>query len=86
MRLLLVLLALLSGLSLSEVGATSARAQVVGAAAGAVLVASEERKAEVGFAKAQRPACEQRAIRTVVLPVLAFIPAISISIWDRPLE
>lgn len=86
MRLLLVLLALLSGLSLSEVGATSARSEVVGAAAGTLLVASQERKVEVGLAKAQRPACEQRTVRTVVLPVLAVVRAISISIWDRPLE
>ncbi|WP_421838169.1 hypothetical protein [Novosphingobium sp.] len=86
MRLLLVLLALLSGLSLSEVGFSSARSEVVGAAAGTVFVASQERKAETGLSKAQRPACEQRTIRTVVLPVLAFIHAISISIWDRPRE
>ncbi|MBX9662960.1 hypothetical protein [Novosphingobium sp.] len=86
MRLLLVLLALLSGLSLSEVAATSARSEMIGAAAGTLLVASQERKAEVGLAKAQRPACEQRPVRTIVLPVLAFIRAITISIWDRPLE
>lgn len=86
MRLLLVLLALLSGLSLSEVGASAARSEVIGAAAGTVLVASAERKVGVGLAKAQRPACEPRTIRTVVLPALAFIHAISISIWDRPRE
>ncbi|WP_298194150.1 hypothetical protein [Novosphingobium sp.] len=86
MRLLLVLLALLSGLSLSEVGAMSARSEVIGAAAGTVLVASPQRTAAVGLAKAQRPACEQRSVRTVVLPALAFIRAISIRIWDRPLE
>lgn len=86
MRLLLVLLALLSGLSLSEVGASSARSEVIGAAAGTLLVASQERKSEAGLAKAQRPACEQRTVRTFVLPALAFIHAISISIWDRPRE
>ena len=86
MRLLLVLLALLSGLSLAEVGAMSARSEVVGATAGTLLVASQEHKTEVGLAKAQRPACVQRTVRTVVIPVLAFIQAISISIWDRPRE
>jgi hypothetical protein len=86
MRLLLVLLALLSGLSLSEVRATAARSEVIGAATGTVLVANAERKVGVDLAKAQRPACEPRTIRTVVLPALAFIQAISISIWDRPRE
>lgn len=86
MRLLLVLLALLSGLSLSEVGFSSARSEVVGAAAGTLLVASQERKAEAGVVKTQRPSCEQRTIRTMVIPVLAFVQAISISIWDRPRE
>jgi hypothetical protein len=86
MRLLLVLLALLSGLSLAEVGVISTRSEVVGAAAGTVLVASPERKADVSLAKTQRPACQERTIRTVVIPVLAFVRAISISIWDRPRE
>jgi len=86
MRLLLVLLALLSGLSLSEVGVSSAPSEVIGAAAGTLLTASQERKAEAGVVKAQRPVCEQRTFRTVVIPVLAFVQAISISIWDRPLE
>lgn len=86
MRLLLVLLALLSGLSLSEVGATSARAEVIGAAAGTMLVASQQPKAAIGLAKAQRPACKMRTIRTVVIPVVAFVRAISICIWDRPRE
>lgn len=86
MRLLLVLLALLSGLSLAEVTASSARSELVGAAAGTLLAAGQERKAEAGVAKAQRPACAHRTIRTVVIPVLAFAHAISISIWDRPRE
>jgi hypothetical protein len=86
MRLLLVLLALLSGLSLAEVTASSARAEVVGSAAGSVLVANAEQKAVAAHARAQRPTCRRRLIRTVVVPVLAFGRAISIEICDRPLE
>lgn len=86
MRLLLVLLALLSGLSLTEVTASSARAEVVGAASGAVLAASEERRASVSLAKAQRPICERRLVRTIALPVVALARTISIVICDRPLE
>lgn len=86
MRLLLVLLALLSGLSLAEVTATSARSEVVGSALGAVLAANQTEQAKVSPAQVQRPACEQRPVRTLVLPALAFIQAISISIWDRPRE
>ncbi|MBX9885306.1 MAG: hypothetical protein K2X68_10075 [Novosphingobium sp.] len=86
MRLLLVLLALLSGLSLSEVGASPARAEVIGAAAGTLLVASQEHKTEAALAKAQRPACTRRLIRTITLPEIALARVISISICDRPLE
>ncbi len=86
MRLLLVLLALLSGLSLSEVGASPARAEVIGAAAVTLLVASQERKAEAGLAKTQRPTCARRLVRTITLPEIALARAISIVICDRPLE
>lgn len=86
MRLLLVLLALLSGLSLAEVTASSARSEVVGSTSSAVPAAVQAKEANVSHAKALLPACEARSVRTVILPVLAFIRAISISIWDRPLE
>lgn len=86
MRLLLVLLALLSGLSLAEVTASSARAEVVGSAAGQIFVANAEQKAVAAHARAQRPTCRRRLIRTVVVPVLAFGRTISIEICDRPLE
>lgn len=86
MRLLLVLLALLSGLSLAEVTASSARAEVVGSASGTMLVASPARSANVSLAKAQPPACERHLIRTIVLPVAALARTISIVICDRPLE
>jgi hypothetical protein len=86
MRLLLVLVALLSGLSLAEVTASSARAEVVGSAAGSVLVQNAEQKAVAAHAKPQRPACQRRLIRTVMVPVLAFGRPISIEICDRPLE
>ncbi len=86
MRLLLVLLALLSGLSLAEVTASSARAEVVGAASGAVMAASQAQQAHVSLAKAQRPTCARRLVRTIVLPVAAFARTISIVICDRPLE
>lgn len=86
MRLLLALLALISGLSLADVTAQSARAEVVGAAAGTVLVASQQREARANLAKAQRPACERRLIRSVVVPVLAFGRTISIEVCDRLLE
>ena len=86
MRLLLVLLALLSGLSLTDVTASSARAEVVGSASGAVLAASQGQQARVSLAKANRPTCERRLIRTIVLPVVALGRTISIVICDRPLE
>lgn len=86
MRLLLVLLALLSGLSLADVTATSARAEVVGSASGAFLASSQERKASVSLAKAQRPTCERRLVRTILVPVVALGHTISIVICDRPLE
>ncbi len=86
MRLLLVLLALLSGLSLSEVTASAARAEVVGTASGAVLVARAEHQVSTGQVKARRPSGETRLAMSVPLPVPAFIRATSISIWDRPRE
>lgn len=86
MRLLLVLLALLSGLSLAEVTASTARAEVVGSASGAILAASHEPQASVSLAKVQRPACERRLVRTHALPVVALARTISIVICDRPLE
>ncbi len=84
MRLLLVLLALLSGLSLAEVTATSARAEVVGSAS--ILSSSQERKASISLPKARRPVCERHLVRTVMIPVVALGRTISIVICDRPLE
>lgn len=86
MRFLLVLLALLSGLSLAEMTASSARAEVIGAASGAVLTASPIRSASVSLAKAQRPVCQRRLDRTIVLPVAAQARTMNIVICDRPLE
>jgi hypothetical protein len=86
MRLLFVLLALISGLSLSEVTASAARAEVVGAASGTMLVASQERKASTGLAKTQRPTSQTRIARVMPLPAAAPVRAISISIPDRPRE
>lgn len=86
MRLLLVLLALVSGLSLAEVTASSARAQVIGSASGALLASGQEHQASVRLAKAQRPVCQRRLVRTVTLPVVALARKTSIVICDRPLE
>jgi hypothetical protein len=86
MRLLLVLLALLSGLSLTEVSASSAHAEVVGAASAAVLVASQERAEDQGFVKAQRPDGKIGRVRAQTLPASAPVRTISISISDRPRE
>lgn len=86
MRLLLVLLALLSGLSLTEVTASSARAEVIGAASGTVLAASAEIGARVSLAKAQRPSGEVRTASAPVLVAPAPMRAISIVISDRPRE
>ncbi len=86
MRLLLVLLALLSGLSLADVTASSARAEVVGSASGALMAISQERKASVSLGKAQRPTCERRLVRSVILPSAELGRKISIVICDRPLE
>ncbi|MBU6394886.1 MAG: hypothetical protein KGQ75_09965 [Sphingomonadales bacterium] len=86
MRLLLVLLALLSGLSLAEVTASSARAEVVGSTSGAFLARSQEQQASVSRAKAQHPRCEQRPETVQVFSPADDVRAISIEICDRPLE
>lgn len=86
MRLLLVLLALLSGLSLSEVAVASSRAEVVGAASGTVLVAKQDHKACTGDLKVQRPTRQTRLARSEPLPRQTHIRACSISIPDRPRE
>lgn len=86
MRLLLVLLALLSGLSLTEVTASSARAEVVGAASGVVLAASHQAAASVRLAKVQRPSGEARLAPAQAVAAPAPIRAISIAISDRPRE
>jgi len=86
MRLLLVLLALLSGLSLTEVSASAARAQVVGSATGTVIVAAQERKAGAAPAQVRRPAGEARLALVQPLPASAPVRILGISIPDRPRE
>ena len=86
MRFLLILLALLSGLSLTEVTASSARAEVVGSASGAVLAASHEQQVRVSLAKAHRPTCGRQLIPAIMRPVVALGRTTSIVICDRPLE
>lgn len=86
MRLLLVLLALLSGLSLSEVAVASSRAEVAGVAAAARLAAPQEHKACIGGIKAARPTGQTRLTLAAPLPAPAHIRACSISIPDRPRE
>jgi hypothetical protein len=86
MRLLLVLLALLSGLSLSEVAVASSRAEVAGVAFAVTLATPQEHKAFVGGMKAQRPTGQTRLALAAPLPRQAYIRACSISIPDRPRE
>jgi hypothetical protein len=86
MRLLLVLLALLSGLSLPEVAVASSRAEVVRAASGTVHVAKPEHKACTGDIKAQKPIGQTKLANAEPLPRPAHIRACSISIPDRPRE
>lgn len=86
MRLLLVFLALLSGLSLSDVAVASSRAEVVGSASGTVLVARHEAKSSASLAKPHHPSGETRAAPAGLLAIPAPIHAISITIPDRPRE
>ncbi len=86
MRFLLVLLALLSGLSLSGVAVASSRAEVVSAASGAVLVAKQEQKACTGDIKAQKPTGQTRLAGAAPLPRPAHIRVCPIRLPDRPRE
>jgi hypothetical protein len=86
MRFLLVLLALLSGLSLPEVAVASSRAEVVGMASGSAQVAQQEHKACAGDIKAQKPTSYTRLARAAPLLRPAHVRACSITIPDRPRE
>lgn len=86
MRLLLVLLALLSGLSLSGVAVASSRAEVVSAASGSVLLAKQEQKACTGDIKPQTPTGQTRLAQALPLPKPAHIRACKIRLPDRPRE
>ncbi|WP_170233715.1 hypothetical protein [Novosphingobium sediminis] len=85
MRLLLVLFVLLSGLSLPEMGAVSARAEVVAPIAGNVAAAAVERQAcAVSQCEVQPGYWAQSA--TLRMPNAFPVSRISISISDRPRE
>ena len=86
MRFLLVLLALLSGLSLSEVAVASSRAEVAGVAASATLAAPQEHKACTGDIKVQKPTGQTKLASAEPLPQLTHIRACKIRIPDRPRE
>jgi hypothetical protein len=86
MRLILVLLALLSGLSLSEVAVAASHAEVAGVASSATVAVSQEHKACAGDIKVQRPTAQTKLAQAKPLPQLAHIRACSIRIPDRPRE
>lgn len=87
MRLLLVLLALLSGLSLSDVSVAASRAQVVGTASGtAIATIAPTQKACKGDVKIQQPTVQTKLARAEPLPQLTHIRACKIRIPDRPRE
>jgi hypothetical protein len=87
MRLLLVLLALLSGLSLSDVSVAAARAEVVGAASGAATATvAPVQKACKGEIAVQKPTGQTKLAQVQPLPQLTHIRACKIRIPDRPRE
>ncbi|KUR70734.1 hypothetical protein AQZ52_12875 [Novosphingobium fuchskuhlense] len=86
MRILLVLLALLSGLSLADVSASAARAEVVGAASGAILASQHKDEASVSRAAVKQPEARLRPVLAKRLALAVPVPKISISISDRPRE
>ena len=87
MRFLLVLLALLSGLSLSDVSVAAARAEIVGAASSAAAATvAPAQKACKGDIKAQKPTARTRLAQAEPLPQPAHIRACTIRIPDRPRE
>jgi hypothetical protein len=87
MRILLVLLAFLSGLSLSDVGMAASRAQVVGSASSAPAAAdAPAHKACTGQAAVQKPTGQTKLARVEALPKPAHINACTIRIPDRPRE
>jgi len=86
MRLLLVLLALLSGLSLSEVAVASSRAEVAGVASAATVAVTQEHKPCTGDSKVQQPTVQTKLAGATPLPRPAHVRACSIRIPDRPRE
>jgi len=86
MRLLLVLLAMLSGLSLSNVAVATSRAEVadMGSAVSTTAVSAQQREACVtGGTVARRTAPVERRKR-LWLPLPAFVSACSVVLTDRP--
>ena len=87
MRLLLVLLALLSGLSLSDVAVATSRAEVVGAAAcSASTLAAQPHKVCSGLVKAEKLARQDGSALVGPLPQPVHVYDCTIRIPDRPLE
>ena len=86
MRLVLALLALLSGLSLCDVAVASSQAELVGAASRPVHVTRQEQKACTGDIKIQLPTRQTKLARAEPLPRPAHIRACTIRIPDRPRE
>jgi len=86
MRLILVLLALLSGLSLSEVAVASSHAHVAGVASSAAVAVPQEHKACTGDIKVQKPTGQTKLASAEPLPQLTHIRACKIRIPDRPRE
>jgi hypothetical protein len=86
MRLVLALLALLSGFSLCNVAVASSQAELVGAASRPVHVTRQEQKACTGDVKIQLPIRQTKLARAERLPQLAHIRGCTIRIPDRPRE
>jgi hypothetical protein len=86
MRLLLVLLALLSGLSLSDVAVAASRAEVVGAATGSTVVVAAEHKACKGERVVEKPTTGTRLASAEPLPRVTHVRACTIRIPDRARE
>lgn len=86
MRLLLVLLALISGLSLSDVGHAASRTEVVGAAARTPGPLAQAPAACRGEAKVARPTDRTRLANALPLPPVTRVRGCAIRLPDRPRE
>lgn len=86
MRFLLILLAVLSGLSLSDVPAVAQPAEVVGLASGVAVSATSQTAVCAVRARMVRHTIRLDRARALAAPAAVFAQPCGITIADRPLE